>query len=603
MLRDEWGFDGVVMSDWYGTHSTVAAANAGLDLEMPGPPQWFGPRLADAVRAGEVGEATLDAKVRNVLTLLERTGGLDDPRGADEECVDDPADRAIARQAAAESFVLLHDDGTALPLGAGVRTLAVIGPNADAAVIQGGGSARVTPHPPVSPLRGLRSRFAGIAVEHERGCDRARRTPVLDERVLSGPLHVEYFAGRERAGDVLYAEQADRAWFTYLGPVGHGVPEEFSVRVRGTVVAPEDGEWTFTLVQVGRARLRLDGDLVVDNWNPQGRSDAFMGFGSAEVAGVVALRAGEAHALDVEFVPPRGLGGLQIGCRPPAPPDLLDRAVALAARADAVVCVVGTDDDWESEGHDRDSFALPPPQDELVRAVAAANPRTVVVVNAASPVAMPWCDDVAAVVQAWFPGEEWGNALADVLSGDVPPSGKLPVTIPHRIEDTPAFTSYPGERGQVRYGEGVFVGYRWYDTRGIEPRFCFGHGLSYTTFELGEPALEGDVVRVPVTNTGAVRGAEVVQCYVTDREASVARPAQELKAFAKVWLDPGETQVAELRLDDRAFAFWDAGTHAWTVEPGEFEIRIGTSSRDVRHRLVVARNSREQRSPLGCLSG
>ena len=190
-----------------------------------------------------------------------------------------------------------------------------------------------------------------------------------------------------------------------------------------------------------------------------------MGFGSAEAAGTIALTAGEPHTIEVEFVPPRGLGGLEIGCRPPSPPDLMDRAVALARRADAVVCVVGTDNDWETEGNDRESMALPPPQDELVRAVAAANPSTVVVVNAASPVEMPWADDVAAILQAWFPGEEWGNALADVLSGDVSPSGKLPTTIPVRLEDTPAFTNYPGERGQVRYGEGVFVGYRWYDTR------------------------------------------------------------------------------------------------------------------------------------------
>ena len=496
ILRDEWGFTGLVMSDWFGTHSTVPAANAGLDLEMPGPPQHFGEKLAAAVRAGEVSESVLDDKAHRLLALMERTGRLDDEHPK-EVCIDDPIDRAIVRRAACESFVLLQHGGAALPIGPAVRTLAVIGPNADATVIQGGGSARVTPHPPVSPLAGLRARFepAGVEVAHERGCFSFKRTPVLEDPVLRDALRVEYYAGRERTGDPVHVEETARGLFTFIGPVGNGVPDEFSLKVSGTVVPPESGEWTFTLVQVGRAKLSIDGEVVVDNWNPSGRSDAFMGFGSAEAAGTIELNAGEAHTIEVEFVPPRGLGGLEIGCRPPAPPDLMDRAVALARRADAVVCVIGTDNDWETEGVDRESMALPPPQDELIRAVAAVNPATVVVVNAASPIAMPWADDVAAILQAWFPGEEWGNALADVLSGDTSPSGKLPTTIPVRLEDTPAFTSYPGERGQVRYGEGVFVGYRWYDTRRIEPRFCFGHGLSYTTFELGAPAWDGRAVQ------------------------------------------------------------------------------------------------------------
>ena len=351
MLRDEWGFDGLVMSDWYGTHSTVPAANAGLDLEMPGPPQFFGDKLAAAVRAGEVPESALDDKVHRVLSLMERTGRLDDER-PQEVCIDDPIDRAIARRAAGESFVLLQNQRAALPISAATKTLAVIGPNADATVIQGGGSARVTPHPPVSPLAGLRARFApaGVEVAHERGCYSFKRTPVLEDPVLRGPLQVQYFAGRERAGDPVYEEDSARGLFTFIGPVGHGVPAEFSLKVRGTVVAPETGEWTFTLVQVGRAKLSVDGEVIVDNWNPTGRSDAFMGYGSAEAAGTIALTAGEPHTLEVEFVPPRGLGGLEIGCRPPAPPDLMDRAVALARRADAVVCVVGTDNDWETEG-------------------------------------------------------------------------------------------------------------------------------------------------------------------------------------------------------------------------------------------------------------
>ncbi|HEV2644575.1 MAG TPA: glycoside hydrolase family 3 C-terminal domain-containing protein, partial [Candidatus Elarobacter sp.] len=547
--------------------------------------------LADAVRAGEVAESVVDDKIHRLLTLIERTGRLDD-EPAPEVCIDDPVDRAVVRRAAAESFVLLHNERDALPLGAGVATLAVIGPNADALVIQGGGSARVTPHAPVSPLAGIRARFqgAGVEIAHERGCYSFKRTPVLESPVLQGSLAVQYFGNRERTGEPVYTEDSARGLFTFIGPVGHDVPRDFSLVARGTVVATETGEWSFSLVQVGRAKLSIDGAVVVDNWNPTGRSDAFMGFGSAEASGSIALTAGEEHTIEVEFVPPGGLGGLEIGCRPPAPPDLMNRAVALARRADAVVCVVGTDNDWETEGNDRESMALPPPQDELVRAIAAVNDRTIVVINAASPVEMPWTDDVAAIMQAWFAGEEWGNALADVLSGDVSPSGKLPTTIPVRLEDTPAFTNYPGEGGQVRYGEGIFVGYRWYDTRLIEPRYCFGHGLSYTSFEIGEPSWDGAAVSVRVTNTGATRGAETVQCYVHDVEASVARPRQELKAFAKVWLDPGESAAVTMGLDDRAFAFWDVTAHTWTEEPGTFELAVGTSSRDIAHRLTIERN-------------
>jgi beta-glucosidase len=589
LLRDEWNFDGVVMSDWYGTHSTAAAANAGLDLEMPGPPQWFGAQLADAVRAGEVDERVVDAKVRNVLGLLQRAGRLDDTAPHPEESIDDPIDRELTRRAARESFVLLRNQGGALPLPSDLSTLAVIGPNAHVAIIQGGGSARVEPHPPVTPLAGLQARFPNVTVEHERGCFSSKRAPIIDRAVLDGPLRFEYFAGREREGEPVLVDEMPQGRFMLLGAVGRGVPDEFSMKVSGTIVATETGDWTFTLVQAGRARMRFDGDELVDNWHPTERSDAFMGAGSAEAAGTVHLVAGERHTLEVEYVPVRGFGGLEIGYRPPAPADLFERAVALARRADAVVCVVGTDGDWETEGNDRDSMQLPEPQDELVAALAAANPRTVVVVNAASPVTMPWNDDVAAVMQTWFPGQEWGNALADVLSGDAAPSGKLPTTVPYRLDETPAFKNYPGEDGEVHYGERVFVGYRWYDERDIEPQYCFGHGLSYTTFAFDDAEWDGQRVRVRVTNTGAARGAEVVQCYVRDVDVTVERPPQELKGFVKVELDPGESRTVEIPLDDRAFAFWEVGARAWVVEPGEFELRLGSSSRDIRQRITVTK--------------
>jgi beta-glucosidase len=607
VLRSEWGFEGLVMSDWYGTHSTAPAANAGLDLEMPGPPQWFGPALAAAVREGAVAEDVVDAKVRRVLELGERAGLFDATDGAahDEVSVDRPEHRALARDAAVGAIVLLKNDAALLPLAPDLRTLAVIGPNADIPALEGGGSAAVTTHAVLTPLEAIRDRAGRHAgdgatdVVYERGCVSHRRTPPLEGRRLAErELRAEYFAGPDLTGPAVFEESTARAWFVWLGPWTPEVPPVFSARVTATFVADEKGAWRFSLVSAGRSRLLVDGTVVVDNWQPTpGGSDSFFGLGSTEVGADVWFEAGSEHSIVVEYANDGlpGLGGLAIGCEPPRPEDQFERAVALAKRADAVVIVVGTSAEWESEGRDRKRMDLPGRQDELIAAIAEVNDMVAVVVNAGSPVGMDWVDDVAAVAQLWFPGQEGAPALASVLFGDADPGGRLPLTIPRRIEDTPAFTSYPGERGRVVYGESVFAGYRWYDRRRIEPRFAFGHGLSYTSFLFG--ALELDrtelgpecavELRIPVTNTGVRAGTEVVQCYVHDVAATVARPEQELRAFAKVELGPGQSASVVVGLDRRSFAFWDPERHDWVVEPGEFEVRIGASSRDIRAVAVV----------------
>jgi beta-glucosidase len=314
------------------------------------------------------------------------------------------------------------------------------------------------------------------------------------------------------------------------------------------------------------------------------------------------------------------LEGVQLGCRALPPADLMDRAVDAAADADAALVVVGTNSDWESEGHDRASMDLPGDQAELIRRVAAANPRTVVVVNAASPVTTDWADDVAAVLVTWFGGQEMANALADVLVGDTEPSGRLPTTFPVRVEHNPSYGNFPGEDGQVRYGEGVFVGYRWYEARALPVAFPFGHGLSYTTFALGAPRLSSRTfarddtltVEVDVTNRGVRRGAEIVQCYVAPLDPRVTRPPKELKAFAKVWVDPGETRTVTFELGDRAFAYWSpspdepeagpvpppiplplpppervAHEPGWRVDAGRYEVHVGQSSADIAHIVAV----------------
>jgi beta-glucosidase len=480
----------------------------------------------------------------------------------------------------------------------------VIGPNAASAVLQGGGSAQVTPHYTVSALDGIRAR-CGEAVElhFERGCTRHKTIPVIDASLLAPAgdasadrIRVEFYAGDAFEGEPLHRATVPSALLSWFQSPAPGVPaEQFSVRCLATLEAPESGEYGFSLTSVGRSRILVDGAIVVDNWEPERGGESFFGLGSPEVTGRATLEAGRRYELCLEFAkqqPKLPMAGLKAGCELPLPADLLERAVAAAAAADAAVVVVGLDGEWETEGRDRVDLSLPGRQRELVERVAAANPRTVVVVNAGSQVDLSWLPRVPAALQLWYPGQELGNALADVLFGDVDASGRLPTSFPARLEDAPAFLDYPGENGEVLYGEGIFVGYRYYDTRDVAPLLPFGHGLSYTSFGYGEIRLAaseygvGDSVELslPVTNSGDRSGCEVVQLYLRDVAASVRRPAKELVAFQKLSLSPGETRSVHFVLDRRALCFYDPKRGDWVAEGGEFELLAGSSSRDIRAR-------------------
>ncbi len=605
LLKGEWGFDGLVMSDWWGTKSTAPAANAGLDLEMPGPARYFGERLREAVASGEVEETVVDDKVRRLLRLALRTGALTDPPEGPEESIDDPARRVLIRRAAAASMVLLRNEGSVLPLDPrGSGLLAVIGPNADDLSAQGGGSARVEPPHVVSAFEGLAAAAGpGMEVRFEPGCRIHRRTPTLSRGLsaagASGPVagaSVEYFNNPDFEGGAVLRQVAPRLQLRWMGDFAPGlITGQFTVRASATFTAAESGAHRLTLASSGLSRLFLDGELLIDNWTEQtpGRSSV-MGGGSTEVGAGREFVAGEARSIVVEYQSPvnRGIPGIIVGCLPPASSGLIERAVDLAARAYAVVIVAGSNPEWESEGFDRASMDLPGDQDELIRRVAAANPRTVVVINAGSPVSMPWANDVAAIVQAWYPGQEGGDAIADVLFGGSEPGGRLPTTFPVRVEDSPSDLTFPGEAGQVSYGEGIFVGYRGYDRKRLAPRFPFGHGLSYTSFDYGPVTLdrasvgqdEEVAVTVPVRNTGTRPGQEVVQVYVRDVESSLLRPEKELKGFVKVAVEPGESKDVRVVLPPLALAAWDPTRKAWVAEPGDFEILVGASAGDIRGR-------------------
>jgi beta-glucosidase len=628
ILKGEWAWDGVLMSDWEATHDTVKAAVAGLDLEMPGPPRFFGPPLAEAVRRGEVDEAILDDKARRLLLLAARVGLLGGSGGgtggggggagggagampAAAEALDpskpwhlsDAEAAALVRRAASDSFVLLTNDGT-LPLApAGLRKLAVIGPNSAAPCAQGGGAAHIFAPPTVTPLDGLRDALPGVEILHEPGCRIDLFLPPLhdmDVRDLEGRpgLTVEFFHGQVPAGRPMASWHVDSSSMHLFGDLPEGlVQENFAVRLSGRLHPSESGTHEISLRGFGGRRLRVDGRIVADLWDAPPATDVPTAlFEGRQDGAEFELQAGRPVLIEAELhsaVPAPCL--LAIGCRPPHAGDQIELAVAAAAAADAAIVVVGNDEDWESEGRDRKTVKLPGRQDELVERVAAANPRTIVVVNAGCPVDLPWSDRVAAVLYAWLPGQEFGNALADVLLGKSEPGGRLPVTIAARESDYPALGTTPGDRGQLVYAEGINLGYRHFDAAGVEPRFCFGHGLGYTRIDFESLEVSADglsdgdsaQLRVRLRNAGTRAGKGVVQVYVSDLESSVPRPPQELKGFTTVHLDPDESTDVFLTLEDRDLAYWDREAGGWRIEPGRFEILVGASSRDIRLRASL----------------
>ncbi len=600
LLRVEWGFDGVVMSDWFGTHSAAALA-AGLDLEMPGPAAFLGSHLPVAVDAGEVTADDVEQAAGRVLKMLERTA----PEPGDEPATAVEA-AAVARAAATEAVVLLANDGV-LPLDAAPAaggSIAVVGWRADDPEVQGGGSAQVTPPYVITPLQGIQDRAGTETVVYESGREAPRSAPLAGRLIAgpdtdTGPVRIDYFAAGDFDGTPERTEHANVAMAFSIGDPVPGLPADtFSARLT-TVFTPDvSGSWTFSLYGAGVVRLFVDGEALVEP-PAEPASGGPVGLLTLQVEAGIELEAGTTHEVVAEVdavasTGPIAITGLAVEARPPIQPDAVDRATAATSNADVAIVVVGRDGP-ESEGFDTASMDLPDHQVDLVREIAAANPRTVVVVNTASPVTMDWAEDVAAIVHLSYLGQEAGAALAAVLFGDADASGRLTTTFPHRIEDSPAHVNFPGQDGSVHYAEGIFVGYRHYDTHGVEPRWCFGHGLSYTTFGYSPLTLTGDsggngvTVRVDVTNTGDRTGSEVVQLYVRPVDAAAKRPDRELKGFAKVTLAPGETTTVTIDLDERAFAFWDESTHAWQAPAGIYEILVGSSSRAIHQSTTWTR--------------
>lgn len=602
VLRGEWGYDGVVMSDWFGSHSTAETVNAGLDLEMPGPPRDRGQKLIDAVNSGAVTETTLNKRVIAMLRLMERVGSLDDHREFKEQANDRPEHRALIRRAGAEAAVLLKNNG-ALPLK-GNGSLAVIGPNAKIAQIMGGGSAQLNAHYRISPWQGLVEALGGDRLTYAPGCTNHRFEPVL-----RGSFKVEYFANEKLDGAPVYVGEQDEAQAFWIGNVADGKvdPLHFSARLTGSFTPETSGEHRVGIYSAGFAKVFVGGKLVADGWTNWTKGRTFFEEGSDEVVGLIEMQAGRAYEVVIEFATKDfatlGLAAFAAGIGLPLGNDAIAEAVRLARNADTAVVFIGRNGEWDTEGSDLPSIELPGRQNELIAAVANANPNTIVVLQTGGPVEMEWIGSVAALLQAWYPGQEAGNAIADVLTGAVEPSGRLPQTFPTRWSDNPAHSQdrevYPGLEGKVRYEEGIFVGYRHYDRLGMTPLFPFGFGLGYASFDISdltvdEAKFEADgsvTVGVTLRNTSHRDGAAVVQLYVSDDAASDPRPAKELKAFRKVTLRAGETRQIALSLDARAFAFYRTKARHWLVEDGSFTLRVGLSSADLPLTAQVSRKT------------
>jgi beta-glucosidase len=588
ILKKDWGFQGVAMSDWDATYDGVAAANGGLDLEMPSGKFMNRETLIPAVKSGKVSQAVIDDKVRRILRVAVEFGWLDRDQTELAISTYDGQNAQVALAAAREAMVLLKNDGGVFPLNkTKIKSIAVIGPDAYPGVPVGGGSAQVAPFATVSYLEGI-SNYLGpqVAVYYRQGVPRIQEivenTDYIRKAGEWGGVKAEYFANANWSGMPTVTRPEEHI---ELDPRGHFTITSgpMSARWTGTIQPAKSGEYNLYVARFGEQstyKLMLDGKQILQTSN------------AAIDQQMVKFEAGKPHTIVLEFVKNDYWDGVGFGMI--KADEFVDpEAKQIAAKADATIILAGFDPTTESEGSDR-TFSLPFGQDELIQSVAAANKKTAVVITSGGGVDMAkWIDHVPVIMEAWYPGQEGGTALAQLAFGDYSPSGKLPASFERRWEDNSSYKSYypnvAADPKGVKYTEGVFVGYRHFDKDGVKPLFPFGYGLTYTTFKYSNlsvtPAAfkpgQDVTVSFDITNTGSREGAETGQLYVGDKHASVPRPVKELKGFSKVDLKPGETKHVTLALNPRAFQYWDEKGKQWKADAGDFDVLVGPSSADI----------------------
>ena len=589
-LKKTWGFDGVVISDWGAALETIPNALGGLDLEMPGPSKVWGKKLQAAVLNGEVCETVIDEKVERLFRLIERTTAQRTYSHGPEQGLDAPWKRELVRRAAADGMVLLKNEQRLLPLDPDFAgRIAVIGPNAARGQIMGGGSSSLNSHPAVHPLDGLRAAFPLATFEYAKGCRNNKYTPVI------GPENVSCDSGKrpgfERRvypnslfeGEPLEVDYLPTSLLKLLDAFGSASSEPGGIVLEGDYKPDVAGLHTIGFMSAGKAKLMIDGRVIIDNWTNWKRGHSFYTFGSDEVRAEVHLDPGRKYRLRVEYERPIAalIAGVQFGIEPPLSKNSIADAAELAARSDVTILVLGSNADWETEGTDRALHGLPGEQDDLAEAVLNACPNTVVVMNIGSATEMPWYLKANSVLVTWFAGQEMGNALGDVLTGKSDPGGRLPFAWPMKLTNHPAMACYPGENGKMLYSEGIHIGYRGFRAHAIEPLAPFGFGLSYGDARITSAHLltskpnELLQVEVVTSNTSDRPSTIIVQAYAEVGAELGQEPLFALVSFEKLVLNIGETRSANLAID------LDLLTKALglkTAPNWQGQIKIGTSA-------------------------
>ncbi|KAF9873970.1 Cel3c [Colletotrichum karsti] len=596
ILRKEWGFNGLIMSDWYGTYSCEAALNAGVDIEMPGPSRYRENEALAAVFSGKVPHHIIDERATKVLEFVNDASSA--RVGKEETTRDVPEDRSLNRRLAGESVVLLKNSSHLLPLHPErCDEVAIIGPNSDLPAACGGGSASLRPYYTSSVLKGIRDSLPPIStIHHEPGVyghillpafteENARNdagSPGVTIEMFNEPHTVEH----RKPFDHVTIPDTTYQLMDYKHPEKSDV---FFMSMRAHFTPEKSGVYEFGLATYGIGDLFINDELVIDNSTEQTPGGMFFGKGSAERRATYDLQAGNRYCLRVEAgsaLTSKVNGGSLLaipggacrlgGCLKIDPAEGIRRAVELAKKCTYTFVVAGLNADLEKEGKDRDTMDMPPHVDELISEVLKAQPNAIIITQAGNPVSMPWRHKASTMLHSWYGGNEAGNAVADVVFGRINPSGKLPMTFPARLEDNPAFLGFGSDNGEVHYSEGVFVGYRWYEARRMEVAFPFGHGLSYTTFSISGLQANPSRVLVSAENTGSLAGAEVIRLYLsfTTPKSRFARTKRVLVGFQKIYLEPKERKEVVIAIDRYSTAVWDEKRNSWCCEKGSYTASV-----------------------------
>jgi beta-glucosidase len=475
-----------------------------------------------------------------------------------------------------------------------ISSIGVIGPNGTKAQIIGGGSATLVPYYESHPVEAFKSSlYDSTLIRSSKGCHTYRYLPEINKSLTKEDgFLVEYFNVTKNGNDFISSKVLSGSKFWIFEGfakdiIGGDEKPDILVKFSCTYTPNITGKHNFEIFAIGKSKLLIDETEIIDNWTNTSPGDAFFAHGTTSKRGGKVLNKNKSYKIEIQYKFEGNFPAIYIGCQPPDKIDLMDEALNIAKEVEQVVLMVGTNSDWETEGNDRVDFNLPGKQNELIEKVLEINPNTIIVLNTGSPINMPWIKKAKAVIQSWYAGQEYGDALVDVLTGATNPSGKLPTTFPVNLSDTPAFESYPGENLQMDYDEKLLVGYKWYDKNLIEPLFPFGHGLSYTEFEYSELKIQKDlndsfICSYTIKNTGDTSGSEISQCYVQPNESDNNEPIKTLQGFDKTFLNPGESKEIEIELSKRNFSSWDSSKKDWDIKYKEYDILIGSSSRDIK---------------------